>query len=343
VDAVSPITTDCERIGVLLVNLGTPEAADYRAVRRYLKEFLSDRRVVETNPLLWWPVLNFIILPLRPRQRAKDYAEIWIAASDEAPLRAITRMQAEKLALWVEAGGLAAAASVQVDWAMRYGTPSIEERLLALKAQGCDRVLLVPLYPQYAAATTATVCDAAFSALKRMRHQPTLRVAQPYYRNPAYIDALVASMKDELAQIDFVPEAILVSFHGMPRTYAEKGDPYPAQCIETWRLLRERLGRSAAEMPMSFQSRFGPTDWLKPYTDETVKDLARRGVKRLAVLMPGFAADCLETLAEVGIENRAYFIAAGGEKFAALPCLNASPPGMALLQHLLRQELAGWI
>ena len=332
------------RIGVLLTNLGTPDATDYWSIRRYLKEFRSDRRVIETPRLLWWPVLNLVILTTRPGRKGKDYASIWNKERDESPLKTITRGQSDRLAQWVAAGGLGVdAARISVDWAMRYGNPSIAAALDRMQKQGCERILVVPLYPQYAAATTATACDKTFEALKTMRWQPTVRFSPPYHDDPAYISSLMASTRRSLAALDFVPEMLLASFHGVPQAYLDKGDPYHCHCVKTWRLLREAMGKSAEEFPMSFQSRFGPTEWLKPYTDTTVKALAQRGVKRLAVLTPGFSADCLETLEEIGVENRHYFIENGGEAFAAVPCLNDSDEGMAVITQLVRRELSGWV
>ena len=332
------------KIGVLLVNLGTPDATDYWSVRRYLKEFLSDRRVIETSRLIWWPVLNLIILTTRPGRKGRDYASIWNNERNEGPLKTITRAQAEGLAARVEAGALGAGgADVIVDWAMRYGNPSIASRLTALQAQGCDRVLLVPLYPQYAAATSATVCDKTFEALAAMRWQPTLRVAPPWHDDPAYIEALATSIRDGLAKLDFEPEAVLASFHGVPMDYLLKGDPYHCQCAKTARLLREALGWSKDRLILTFQSRFGPAQWLKPYTDETVKELAQKGVKRLAIVTPGFSADCLETIEEIGMENRDYFLQNGGEQFARIDCLNASPEGIDVIEAVVKRELSGWV
>lgn len=327
------------RIGVLLVNLGTPAGTDYWSMRRYLKEFLSDTRVIETPRLLWWPILNLGILSIRPGRKGKDYDAIWNKAGNEGPLKTITRQQANALA--ADLAGLDP--RIIVDWAMRYGEPSIASRLEALKGQGADRILIMPLYPQYAAATTATANDEAFRALMRMRWQPAIRVAPPYYDDPIYIGALAASLRRHLAGLAFEPEVVLVSFHGIPKAYVEKGDPYRAHCVMTWRLLGEAMGWPAERLPMSFQSRFGPTEWLQPYTDETVKGLARKGVKRLAVIAPGFSADCLETLEEIGRENAHYFREAGGSDFAAIPCLNDSPEGMAVIRHLAVRELEGWV
>ena len=325
------------RVGVLLVNLGTPEGTDYWSMRRYLKEFLSDRRVIEAPRAIWLPVLEFILLK-RPAARGRDYASIWNKELDEGPLKTITRSQAEKVARTL--GALEP--QVEVDWAMRYGEPRIADRLKALQAAGCDRILLVPLYPQYCAATTATVADAAFDALKAMRWQPALRIAPPYDDDPAYIEALASSVRTSLAALDFEPEVVIASFHGVPQAYFDKGDPYYCHCAKTTRLLRESLGWGEEKMPMTFQSRFGREEWLKPYTADTVRELARRGVKRVAVVTPGFAADCLETLEEIGVENAGYFREGGGERFAAIPCLNDSAEGMKVIEAVVKRELKGW-
>lgn len=327
------------RIGVLLVNLGTPDATDYWSMRRYLKEFLSDPRVIEENRLKWWFILNAIILTVRPGRKGRDYEKIWNRALNESPLRTITRAQAEKLSARLMPEGK----GIVVDWAMRYGNPSIASRLEALQRGGCDRILLVPLYPQYSAATTATVCDKAFEALMGLRWQPALRVCPPYYDDPVYIEAVATALEASLKNLGFTPDVILASFHGVPQDYVLKGDPYYVHCAETTRRLRERLGLDERRLRMTFQSRFGTAEWLKPYTDETVKALAREGVKSLAVVTPGFAADCLETLEEIAGENAEYFRHEGGENFAAIPCLNDSPEGMRVIEHIVRRELMGWI
>ncbi len=331
---------------MVLVNLGTPDALGYWPVRRYLKEFLSDRRVVDTPRLIWWPILNLVILSRRPQRSSKNYEAIWNRELDESPLKTVTRSQAEKLAARIAAGGLGEALgddSVVVDWAMRYGSPSIIGAFERLKAHGCGRILVVPLYPQYAGATTASVADKVEESLRKMRWRPELRRAAPYYNDPAYIDALAESVRDELARLDFAPEIILVSFHGIPKSYVTKGDPYHDQCLETWRLLRARLQLSPEQMPIGFQSRFGPAEWLQPYTDETVKALARGGVKRMAVVTPGFSVDCLETISEIGVENREFFKENGGESFALIPCLNDSALGMRVIEAIVARELAGWV
>jgi ferrochelatase len=327
------------RIGVLLVNLGTPDATDYWSMRRYLKEFLSDRRVIEENRLKWWLVLNLIILTVRPGRKGRDYDKIWNKQRDESPLKTITRSQSDQLEEILDKVDK----RIRVDWAMRYGNPSIRSRLEALSDQNCERILLVPLYPQYAAATSATVCDEAFRALAAMRFQPALRVAAPYYAEPAYIDALAASLTAGLAKLPFEPEVIIASFHGVPEDYVAKGDPYAKHCAETTRLLRQKLKLDEERLIMTFQSRFGKAEWVKPYTDATVKSLAERGVKNLAVITPGFAADCLETLEEIAMENAEIFHTAGGENFAAIPCLNDSPGGMAVIRDVVLRELKGWI
>jgi ferrochelatase len=323
-------------VGVLLVNLGTPDATDYWSMRRYLKEFLSDRRVIEENPVKWWLVLNLIILTVRPARKGRDYDKIWNRARNESPLKTITRGQAGKL-------GRVLGKKVIVDWAMRYGNPSIPSRLAAMQKAGCDRILVMPLYPQYAAATTATVCDKVFDSLAKMRWQPTLRVTPPYYDEPAYIDALAASLKSSLTKLKFKPDVVLASFHGMPEEYVAKGDPYRSQCEETARLLRKKLGMTERKLRLTFQSRFGPAEWLKPYTDKTVEMLAKKGVKNLAIITPGFAADCLETLEEIAMENAAIFKAAGGDNFAAIPCLNDGADGMKVIETVVRRELKGWV
>jgi protoporphyrin/coproporphyrin ferrochelatase len=327
-----------DRIGVLLVNLGTPDATDFRSMRRYLKEFLSDPRVIETNRLLWWFALNFVVLPIRSARKGRDYDKIWNFERNESPLKTITRAQAEKLASL-----LAGDRHISVDWAMRYGNPSIPSRLEALEKQGCKRILIVPLYPQYAAATTASVGDKVFEALATLRWQPALRIAAPYFDEPAYIEAVAASVEEELGKLSWQPEVILASFHGIPKTYVQKGDPYERQCVETARLLRARLGLDDRKFRLTFQSRFGRDEWLAPATDETVRTLAQSGVKNLAVVTPGFSADCIETLEEIAVENAEIFRNAGGERFAAIPCLNDSERGMRLIRGIVERELAGWI
>ena len=326
------------RIGVLLLNLGTPDGTGYWPMRRYLKEFLSDRRVIEEPRWKWWPILNLIILTVRPAKKGKDYATIWNNEKNEGPLKTITRSQAEQLSRRFEAQP-----RIIVDWAMRYANPSTESRIEALKAQGCDRILLVPLYPHYAAATTATAADHAFRALMKMRWQPAVRVAPSYHDDPVYIDALARSMKSSLAKLAFEPDKIIATFHGMPQKYLDKGDPYHCQCQKTSRLLREKLGIAKDRWLTTFQSRFGNDPWLQPYTDKTVEALAKAGVKSVALVAPGFSADCLETLEELDGENRHIFTSNGGVQFAYLPALNDSPEGIDVIENIVRRELMGWI
>ncbi len=330
-------------VGVLLVNLGTPDAPDAPSVRRYLAQFLSDPRVVEIPRTVWLPVLYGIILNVRPAKSAKAYQEIWEKGAADGPLKAITRAQAEKLAARVAAGAFGAGSHVIVDFAMRYQNPSIESRLKALMDKGCARILVAPLYPQYAASTTATVFDEVARALRNMRHQPTLRFVPPYYDDPAYITALGDSVRAGLRGLDFEPEVILASFHGLPQLQIDKGDPYRRHCEATLALLRQELDMGEDKLRMSFQSRFGPAKWLQPYTSETVAELAKQGVKRLAIVAPGFSADCLETIEELGSEIRDEFLHAGGEKFARLPCLNDSGDGICVIEALVRRELSGWV
>ena len=327
-----------ERVGVLLVNLGTPDTADTRGVRVYLKEFLSDPRVIEDQGPLWKLVLNGIILRTRPARKARDYLKIWNTEKNESPLKTITRSQSEKLAASISDHD-----HVVVDWAMRYGNPSIASRIDALTAQGCDRLLVVPLYPQYSAATSATVCDEVFRVLSQMRAQPTLRVTPPYYDDPNYIEALAVSINAHLSSLPFQPEIIVASFHGMPQKYVDKGDPYETQCIATVESLRKRMGLDASKLMLTFQSRFGFDEWLQPYTDKTMEKLAKDGVRRIAVVTPGFSADCLETLEEIAQENAEIFKHNGGEQFTFIPCLNDSDPGMDVIRQLVLRELQGWI
>jgi protoporphyrin/coproporphyrin ferrochelatase len=326
-------------IGVLLVNLGTPEAATPAAVRTYLKEFLSDKRVIERDSLVWKFILNGVILPLRSRRKARDYAKIWNREKDESPLKTITRSQAEKLARILEPLG----DHVHVSWAMRYGEPSIASRLQALMAQGCDRILIMPLYPQYAAATTATVADEAFRFLMRQRRQPAIRILPAYYDDPYYIEVLASSLKAQIKSLPFTPDAIVASYHGLPKACSDQGDPYESQCVRTTQLLRAQMGLDETKLILTYQSRFGRAKWLGPYTIKTMKKLAKKGVKNLVVITPGFAADCLETLEEIAVENAHVFKRHGGENFAAIPCLNDSEAGMLMIWQLAMRELKGWV
>lgn len=323
---------------MLLLQLGTPDGTDYWSMRRYLKQFLSDRRVIETPRLIWWPILNLIILTKRPAAKGRDYASIWNKERDEGPLRTITRAQAEKLA--ARLAGLDE--RIIVDFAMRYGNPSTESRIKALAEQGCDRILLLPLYPQYSAATTATACDDAFKALMTMRWQPSVRTAPAWHDEPFYIDAIAASVRDKLAAMDFTPDLVIASFHGVPKDYLLKGDPYHCQCMKTGRLLRETLKLEKDRFMVCFQSRFGKAEWLKPYLIDTMGELPARGIKKVLVLAPGFTSDCLETLEEIEVENRDHFLAHGGEKFAYVPCLNDGEAGIDVIEAVAKRELMGW-
>lgn len=318
------------RVGVLLVNLGSPDAPAPGPVRRYLKQFLSDRRVVEIPPLVWQPILRGIILNTRPRKSAHAYAQVW--TPDGAPLIAITRSQA--LAVQAQLGD-----SVRVDWAMRYGSPAIADRLKRLKDEGCDRILIAPLYPQYSGATTGTVIDAVGSALAEMRWQPAIRTLPPYFDDPAHISALAHNISETIKTLAFEPDAIVCSFHSMPERTLHLGDPYHCQCQKTARLLSEALG---CPLIVSFQSRLGRAKWLEPATDATLEGLPAKGVKRVAVIAPGFSADNLETLEEIAIRGKESFLAAGGQNFAYLPCLNDTSDGIRMLVTLLSRELAGW-
>jgi protoporphyrin/coproporphyrin ferrochelatase len=319
------------KVGVLLINLGTPEAPEPGAVKRYLREFLSDPRVVEIPRLVWQPILRGIILNTRPKKSAHAYRQVWMA--EGSPLAVYTARQARALQG-------AFGPEVIVDHAMRYGRPAIAERIDALKTAGCERILLAPLYPQYCAATTATALDEAFRCLRHLRWQPAVRTLPPYHDDPLYIAALAESARTSLAALDFEPQALLVSFHGMPQRTLELGDPYHCHCRKTARLLGEALGR---ELHVAFQSRFGRAKWLEPATDTMLAGLAGEGVKRIAVLAPGFSSDCLETLEELAIRGRDTFLAAGGADFAYLPCLNDSPPGIFMLRALIARELEGWV
>jgi len=327
------------KIGVLIINLGTPDGTDYWSMRRYLKEFLSDPRVVETNRVLWWFILNGIILTTRPTRSGKAYASIWNTERDESPLRTITRSQSDLLG----ASLAAKFPDIIVDWAMRYGTPSIAQKIEGLKSKGCDRILLFSLYPQYSAATIATANDKAFDALAKMRWQPAVRTAPSYEADPTYISALVQSMESSIAKLGWQPDVVLASFHGLPQSYVDKGDPYQRQCEVTVEHMREQLGWDEKRLRLTFQSRMGKTQWLLPYTDKTLENLAREGVKNIAVITPGFAADCIETLEEIAMEGRDIFLENGGENFAAIPCLNDSLAGIGVLEAVVMRELQGWI
>lgn len=324
------------RVGVLLVNLGTPDAPTPAAVKRYLGEFLMDPRVVEIPRLVWWPILNGIILNTRPKKSAHAYSQVWTDAG--SPLAAITRTQAEALQARLGQG-------VQVDWAMRYGNPSVTAKIQQMKDQGCDRILVAPMYPQYSGATTASAMDAVGSALKAMRWQPAIRTLPPYYDDALHIQALAEDTSRQLSALPSRPEVLLLSFHGMPERTLHLGDPYHCQCRKTARLLGEALAKDWGDLriEVTFQSRFGKAKWLEPATDVVLIEEAKKGTKRVAVAAPGFSADCLETIEELGIRGKEDFLAAGGTDYAVLSCLNAEEPGMAMLEALVRRELSGWL
>jgi ferrochelatase len=328
------------RVGVLLANLGTPDGTDYWSMRRYLDEFLSDRRVIEWSPWIWQPILKLIVLSKRPFSSGANYRGIWNEALDESPLMTISRVQADRLRTRLAARH---GDRVVVDFCMRYGNPSTRAVLRRMQAQGCERIVFMPLYPQYAAATTATANDAAFRALMELRWQPAIRTVPAYYDEPAYIDALAASLEAAHAGLPERPTALVASFHGLPESYFRKGDPYYCHCQKTSRLLAERLGPGAPTIHTTFQSRFGPEEWLKPYTVEHVAALARQGHRRIAVIAPGFASDCVETLEEINGEIREAFEHAGGEHFHYVPCLNDSDAHIAMIERIVEREAQGWL
>jgi len=323
------------KIGVLLLNLGTPDGTSYWPVRRYLSEFLSDRRVIETNPLIWQPILQGVILSVRPQKSGANYAKIWDKVENDSPLRVITRRQSAALQARLGEG-------VVVDFAMRYGNPSTPSRLAAMQAAGCRKILLAPLYPQYSATTTATANDKAFEALETMRWEPSVRTLPPYFETPEYVTALANSIADGVQKLDFEPDVVLMSYHGMPQTYLERGDPYYCQCLKTTRLVREHLRWDEDKIKVTFQSRFGPTKWLEPATADTLMALGKEKQK-VAVVAPAFSVDCIETLEEIAITGREQFEHAGGEHFGYIPCLNDSDAGMDMLEAVVRNELKGWM
>jgi protoporphyrin/coproporphyrin ferrochelatase len=325
------------KTGVLILNLGTPDGYDYFAVRKYLKEFLSDRRVVEVNPVIWKLILNFFILPLRPFATGKKYQQIWMKDVDESPLKFYTKSQAKKLQESVTKKH----PNLIVDYAMRYGNPSIESKIDDLIKKGCKKIIFIPLYPQYCSATTATICDEIYRVLKKIRWQPEVRIVGQYPDNKIYIKSLVNSVKNHIKILNFKPDAILSSYHGIPKIYFEKGDPYSCFCRKTNRLFNEELVRQKikTENHISFQSRFGPKEWLKPYTADVLKELVGKGVKNLIVITPGFASDCIETLEEVDMEYRDLFLGLGGKNFSLVPCLNDSDDSIKLINDLLENNL----
>ena len=323
------------KIGVLLVNLGTPDGTDYWSMRRYLSEFLSDPRVIEVPQPIWQLILQGPILTFRPSKSGRAYKKIW--TEEGSPLLLYTKRQAELLSARIGSDKLI------IDFAMNYGNPSIASKVAGLKEQGCDRICVVPLYPQYSATTTASVCDRTFKALAKMRWQPAVRTAASFHDQPAYIEALAKSIKTHIAGLDFTPDKVLMSYHGIPQSYLDKGDPYHCHCHKTTRLVSEHLGWDDGFAMTTFQSRFGPSEWLKPYTDKTLEALPEQGCKKLVVVSPAFISDCLETLEELALEGRDEFMEAGGEAFSVVPCLNDSAAAIDVIEDVVRRETAGWI
>ncbi len=319
------------KTGILLINLGTPDTTDWWDIRKYLKEFLSDKRVIEVNPIIWKIILNLFILTFRPSKTAQAYKKIWRKESNESPLLYFTRNQAHKLSNKIGNEKLV------IDFAMRYGNPSIKKRLNKLKEEGCENIIILPLYPQYAAATTATVCDEVYRSLMSMRWQPSLQIIPHYESEPKYIDALVESIKKKINEINWRPDLIVSSYHGIPKSYFDKGDPYQCYCQKTTRLMSEKFNE--IEIKITFQSRFGPQEWLKPYTDKTLEELPKNGVKNLLIICPGFSSDCVETLEEINIAGRETFINSGGENFDLIPCLNDSDQHIDLFKHLIKRYI----
>ena len=319
------------KTGVLLINLGTPDSTNWWDIRRYLKEFLSDTRVIEVNPVIWQIILNLFILNFRPSKTAQAYKKIWLKETNESPLRYYTRNQAEKLQQEL------VGENIIVNFAMRYGNPSIKSKLTELKKNGCENIIILPLYPQYAAATTATVCDEVYRTLMKMRWQPSLQIVPHYESEPLYVSALVKSIEKKIETISWKPDLIIASYHGIPKKYFDKGDPYHCYCHKTTRLIKEKF--SKIEIQTTFQSRFGPQEWLTPYTDKTLESLSAKGIKNLLVICPGFASDCVETLEEINILGRETFLKNGGEKFDFIPCLNDSSEHIKLLENLVKKYL----
>ncbi len=319
------------KTGILLVNLGTPDSTSWWDIRKYLKEFLSDRRVIEVNPILWQIILNIFILTFRPSKTAHAYKKIWRKDTNESPLLYFTKMQATKL------NNNISNKKIFVDFAMRYGNPSIKSKLYKLKEDGCENIVILPLYPQYAAATTATVCDEVYRSLMGMRWQPSLQIIPHYESDPMYIDALINSIENKIKEINWKPDLILSSYHGIPKSYFDKGDPYQCYCQKTTRLMKEKF--SKIEIQTTFQSRFGPQEWLTPYTDKTIESLPDKGIKNLLVICPGFVSDCVETLEEINIQGRESFLKKGGKNFDLIPCLNAQPDHIKLFEKLVTKYL----
>ena len=319
------------KTGVLIINLGTPDSTSWWDIRKYLKEFLSDRRVIEVNPIVWQLILNLFILTFRPSKTAHAYKQIWRKETNESPLLYFTKSQASKLENKI------GTKNVIINFAMRYGNPSIKSRLYEMKDQGCENIIVLPLYPQYAAATTATVCDEVYRCLMKMRWQPSLQIIPHYESDPLYINAIVASIEKKIREINWKPDLILASYHGIPKSYFDKGDPYHCYCHKTTRLIKEKFSKT--EIQTTFQSRFGPQEWLTPYTDKTLENLPTRGIKKLLVICPGFASDCVETLEEINIQGRESFLSNGGENFDLIPCLNDDTSHIELFEKLVKKYL----
>ena len=319
------------KIGILLINLGTPDSTSWWDIRKYLKEFLSDRRVIEVNPFLWQIILNLFILTFRPSKTAKAYKEIWMKDVNKSPLRFYTEKQTEKLNKKINKDSLI------IDFAMRYGSPSIKDKIESLQKKGCEKIIIFPLYPQYASPTTATVCDEVYRVLMKKRWQPAVQIIPHYESEPLYISALVSSINKKISSIDWTPDLIVASYHGIPKKYFEKGDPYHCYCQKTTRLISEKFNQT--KIITTFQSRFGPEEWLQPYTDKTLEKLPKEGIKKVLVISPGFASDCVETLEEISIQGRNIFEKAGGEKFGFIPCLNDNDDHIALLKNLIEKNL----
>ncbi len=319
------------KTGVLIINLGTPDSTGWLDIRKYLKEFLSDKRVIEVNPIIWWLILNLFILNFRPSKTAKAYKKIWMKEENISPLLYYTKKQAEKLSTSMVKENLV------IDFAMRYGNPSIRSKILTLHNEGCENLVVLPLYPQYAAATTATVCDEVYRCLMKMRWQPSLKIISHYESDPKYVDALVNSIKKKINEINWKPDLIIASYHGIPKKYFDKGDPYHCYCHKTTRLISEKL--DSIKIKTTFQSRFGPDEWLKPYTDKTLENLPKEGIKNVLIICPGFSSDCVETLEEISIEGKESFVNSGGENFDIIPCLNDSDDHISLLKSLIQRSI----
>ena len=319
------------KTGILLVNLGTPDSTSWLDIRKYLKEFLSDRRVIEVNPIVWQIILNLFILTFRPSKTAKAYKEIWMEKENMSPLRYYTQKQTQKLREIINNP------NIEIDFAMRYGNPSIKSVMNKLQANGCERLIVLPLYPQYAAATTATVCDEVYRCLMKMRWQPSLQIIPHYESNPLYINALVNSIEKKISEINWQPDLIIASYHGIPKKYFEKGDPYHCYCHKTTRLMKEKFDKVPIET--TFQSRFGPQEWLQPYTDKTLENLPKTGKKNILVICPGFSSDCVETLEEISIQGKESFLNSGGTNFDVIPCLNDNEDHIKLLNNLVQRHI----